>query len=182
MQGRISLTAVLCAAACASSHPQPSREAAAPAVSVPDDGSRLIFSGMGEGSQIYICAPKPGGNGPEWKLKAPDATVTDGAGAKLRHSAGPTWEAGDGSKVVGEVKARAEVDAAAIPWLLLQVVGADLGPTGGHRLTETTYIQRVYTSGGKEPTTGCAQAPDVGQQALVPYTADYVFYKVTGRE
>jgi hypothetical protein len=65
----------------------------------------------------------------------------------------------------------------AIPWLLLQVVGAVPGPTGGHRLTETTYIQRVHTSGGMAPTTGCAQSTHVGNRALVPYTADYVFYK-----
>jgi len=45
-----------------------------------------------------------------------------------------------------------------------------------------TYMQRVHTSGGLEPTTGCAQAADVGQQTLVPYTADYIFYKATGRE
>jgi hypothetical protein len=27
------------------------------------------------------------------------------------------------------------------------------------------------------PTTGCAQSTHVGNRALVPYTADYVFYK-----
>src|SRR5437870_3471541 len=171
MQGRISLTAVLCAAACASSHPQPSREAAAPAVSVPDDGSRLIFSGMGEGSQIYICAPKPGGNGPEWKLKAPDATVTDGAGAKLRHSAGPTWEAGDGSKVVGEVKARAEVDAAAIPWLLL---GAK-STSGAGLLARVRWIQRLETRGGKPPEGGC-DTDHAGAEARIAYSALYQFW------
>lgn len=35
----------------------------------------------------------------------------------------------------------------AVPWLLLEVVGVTPRPTGGHRLTETTYIQRVDTSG-----------------------------------
>ena len=74
------------------------------------------------------------------------------------------------------------VEPGAIPWLLLQVVGAPPGPTGGHRLTETTAIQRVHTSGGLAPTTGCAQAADVGKRALVPYTADYVFYKTIGHE
>jgi hypothetical protein len=74
------------------------------------------------------------------------------------------------------------VEPGAIPWFLLQVVGAERGPTGGQRLAETTYIQRVYTTGGLEPSTGCAQAEDVGQRALVPYTADYLFYKATGRE
>jgi len=74
------------------------------------------------------------------------------------------------------------VESEAIPWLLLEVVGEDVGPTGGHRLTATFYIQRVHTSGGKAPTTGCIEAANVGKQALVPYTADYIFYKDTGQE
>jgi hypothetical protein len=86
------------------------------------------------------------------------------------------------AKKIASFSDPAVVESGAIPWLLLEVVGEDLGPTGGHRLTETIYIQRVHTSGGKEPTTGCTQVSDVGQQALVPYTADYIFYKATGRE
>jgi hypothetical protein len=73
------------------------------------------------------------------------------------------------------------VDPDAIPWLLLQVVGADSGPTGGHRLTETAYIQRVHTSGGRAPATGCADAT-IGNTALVPYTTDYIFYKASRRK
>ena len=65
----------------------------------------------------------------------------------------------------------------AIPWLLLQVVGAQDGPTGGHKLTATTFIQRLNTSGGVAPSTGCTLSTDVGKKALVPYTADYFFYK-----
>jgi Protein of unknown function (DUF3455) len=61
-------------------------------------------------------------------------------------------------------------------------MGTDRGPTGGHWLTETTYMQRVYTAGGLAPTTGCAHTRDIGQKALVPYIADYFFYKATGRE
>ena len=52
----------------------------------------------------------------------------------------------------------------------------------GDRLAETTYIQRVQTSGGSMPTTGCAKDADVRQRAFVPYTADYVFYKATWRK
>jgi Protein of unknown function (DUF3455) len=57
------------------------------------------------------------------------------------------------------------------------VVGAQDGPTGGDKLSETTFIQRLNTSGGVAPSTGCTQSTDVGQMALVPYTADYFFYK-----
>jgi hypothetical protein len=35
----------------------------------------------------------------------------------------------------------------------------------------------VNTSGGVAPSTGCASATDVGKKALVPYTADYFFYR-----
>ena len=61
--------------------------------------------------------------------------------------------------------------------LLLQVVGAQDGPTGGDTLSETTFIQRLNTSGGAAPSTGCTSPTDVGKQAFVPYTADYFFYK-----
>jgi hypothetical protein len=69
-----------------------------------------------------------------------------------------------------------------IPWLLLQVVGAQDGPTGGHELTATTFIQRLHTSGGVAPSTGCTLSTDVGKKALVPYTADYVFYKAVASD
>jgi uncharacterized protein DUF3455 len=45
------------------------------------------------------------------------------------------------------------------------------------RLTRTTFIQRLNTSGGIAPSTGCTQPIDLGTKALVPYTADYFFYK-----
>ncbi|SRR5258706_2446947 len=159
--------ALLFAAACASTQPQPTREAAAPGVNVPDDGSRLIYSGQAEGAQVYACSPKAGG-GQEWKLKAPDATVTGSAGAKLRHFAGPSWEAADGSTVVGEVKARADVDAAAIPWLLL---GAK-STSGTGLLAHVRWIQRLETRGGKAPGGSC----DAGAEVRVPYSAVYKFW------
>lgn len=64
-----------------------------------------------------------------------------------------------------------------IPCLLLQAVGSEDGPTGGKTLSKTTFIQRLNTKGGTAPSTGCATAADVGNQALVPYTADYLFYR-----
>ena len=65
----------------------------------------------------------------------------------------------------------------AIPWLKLEVVGAQDGPTGDNTLAATKFIQRLNTSGGLAPSTGCASPSDVGNQAFVPYTADYFFYK-----
>jgi hypothetical protein len=65
----------------------------------------------------------------------------------------------------------------AIPWLLLQVVGSQAGPTGGSTLTATTFIQRLNTSEGIAPASGCAVLADVGNKALVHYTANYFFYE-----
>ena len=59
-------------------------------------------------------------------------------------------------------------------WLLLRVTGAETGPTGGRRLTATSYIQRVNTDGGIAPAGDC---PAVGAKLFVPYTADYVLYR-----
>src|SRR6185436_2204309 len=64
----------------------------------------------------------------------------------------------------------------AIPWLLLQKVGTRVGPTGGTVLAQTTYIQRLNTTGGPAPSSGCTESSNVGSTAFVPYTADYYFY------
>jgi hypothetical protein len=69
------------------------------------------------------------------------------------------------------------VQPGAIPWFLLKVVGAQDGPTGGDKLSKTTFIQRLNTSGGVAPSTGCTLSTDVGKMALVPYTAAYFFYR-----
>ena len=73
------------------------------------------------------------------------------------------------------------VEPGAIAWVLLEVVGAQDGPTGGDKLTVTTFIQRLNTSGGIAPSTGCTSLTDVGAEAFVPYTADYFFYKNTAK-
>jgi hypothetical protein len=44
-------------------------------------------------------------------------------------------------------------------------------------MTKVTFIQRLNTQGGSAPADGCSTAADVGKQALVPYTADYYFFR-----
>jgi hypothetical protein len=65
----------------------------------------------------------------------------------------------------------------AIDCLLLQVIGADEGPTGGKSLTKTTFIQRLNTKGGSAPTDSCLGPSEIGKQVLVPYSADYYFFR-----
>jgi hypothetical protein len=44
-------------------------------------------------------------------------------------------------------------------------------------MTAATYIQRLNTTGGVAPVEGCSVSSDVGKQKLVPYTADYYFFR-----
>ena len=84
--------------------------------------------------------------------------------------AGPTWEAENGSKVVGKkIAAVASPDPNSIPWLLLQGVAHDW-----HGMfSEVTYIQRLDTVGGNAPSDAPTAA---GLIVPVPYTATYVFF------
>ncbi|MGB7846318.1 MAG: DUF3455 domain-containing protein [Candidatus Acidiferrum sp.] len=71
-------------------------------------------------------------------------------------------------------------NAGSIGCLLLQSIGTQEGPTGGKILTKTTFIQRLNTRGGSAPSnpaTGCLVSGDVGHQILVPYSADYFFFR-----
>ena len=95
-----------------------------------------------------------------------------------------TWQSSvDTSRVWGKMMASvidpAVVATGEIPWLLLQAVGVANGPTGGDYLAHTTFVQRLNTAGGVAPATGCGQASNVGATALVPYSADYYFYRAS---
>jgi Protein of unknown function (DUF3455) len=88
----------------------------------------------------------------------------------------PTWQDSRDTSTVWASPvqdAKYTPDPTAIPWLLLKVVGKAVGPTGGDKMIATAYIQRLNTTGGLKPTTSCSE----GDKYLVPYTADYYFYK-----
>jgi hypothetical protein len=126
------------------------------------------------GVQVYECkASKEEPTRFEWVFKAPEAVLLDSAGKKIgRHYAGPTWESDDGSKVVGEVKAKDNgPDPNAIPWLLLTAKSK----LGKGVFGETQSIQRVNTSGGKAPLEGCDES-QLGKESRVAYKATYRFY------
>ncbi len=128
----------------------------------------------GKGVQIYGCRAKPGaGEAFEWALVAPEAELFDDAGkAVLKHSAGPTWESTDGSRVVGKLEAKADApEATAIPWLLLSAK-----PSGTGMLSHVSYVQRVDTQGGKAAPAGC-DALHADAEQRVEYSATYYFYE-----
>ena len=168
-------------------------------------GNKLFLVGHAVGTQNYICVPSA--TGIRFVLFTPEATLFDAEGEQLiTHYFGPNpdepntdprvladgairaaWQdSRDSSTVWGQARPGhsstdpAFVEPGAIPWLLVTIVGRQDGPTGGDRLSATTFIQRLNTHGGSAPSTGCSTSEDIGKTAFVPYTTDYYFYKSTG--
>ena len=163
------LVAIAVAFVAAFSAPAQSGDHRAPdvptAIQVPA-GNKVHFHVYAEGVQIYSW------NGTSWVFQAPEATLYDPDGNIVGiHYAGPTWESASGSKVVGARDASApSPNTNSIPMLLLHAVTAD----GPGIFAPTTYIQRVNTVGGVAPSSPGAS---VGEEARVPYTAEYFFYR-----
>jgi hypothetical protein len=162
-------------AACAAPPAAPSKDIPAP-LQVSMAGLSVRHS-RGAGAQIYGCrANKDDAARFEWQLKAPEADIRDPAGIKIgKHYAGPTWEAVDGSKVIGELVARVDsADPHAIAWLLLRAKET----SGDGIFGRVRFIQRLHTTGGNAPLVGCNQA-SVGAEVRVSYSADYWFYSAS---
>ena len=130
-------------------------------------GSKLAAHFHATGVQIYRWS------GRVWTFVAPEAVLYADTGRKEKvgkHFAGPTWESVGGSTVVGGAARRCTPDAAAIPWLSLTAVSGDR--PGVFR--RVTFIQRTHTVGGLAPS---APGSVVGEEARVPYSAEYLFYR-----
>jgi hypothetical protein len=169
-------------------------------IAVPEGNSPYLV-GHAFGSQGYTCLPTSTG-GTAWNPSArPEATLFTDQFAHFQiithfqsinanpkpdvtvpRSGNATWQGSLDSSRVWAVKVNgidAGTDPASCPntgsiqCLLLQSVGNAKGPTGGSLLARTTFIQRLNTKGGAVPTSTCA----VGQTELVPYTADYFFFR-----
>jgi hypothetical protein len=152
---------------CASAPPVPA------SLRVPTD-QVLIAQLHATGAQIYQCQPSKGDPSQfEWSFKQPEAALFTKWGRNIgKHYGGPTWEANDGSKVIGEVVERSDSPKPnSIPWLLLRA-----RTTSGHGLLSgVKFVQRLNTVGGAAPFTACRQ-DQAGQQLRVSYSADYLFY------
>ncbi len=149
-------------------------QAAAQFALAPASEAKLVERVAARGVQIYECRADTGTpQGAQWVFVAPQADLYDPQGKPQgTHYAGPHWEAGDGSKVVGKVEAKAEApEGNAIPWLLLSA--RSVGGTG--RYAGITSVQRVNTRGGLPPHQPC-DARRIGRVGKVPYTADYLLY------
>lgn len=179
---RITISALAAAAVLAALVVGPDRATAAPnqppdvpsTVVVPA-GNVLSSVGHAQGFQIYTCQVLAIGYG--WLLQQPQAVLTqNGQKPFALHYGGPSWTAmNDGSTVVAtKVDSAPAPGGGTIPWLLLKQASAS-GPVGG-TFTDTTFIQRINTTGGLAPVAGC-DADHVGATVPVFYTADYYFYR-----
>lgn len=137
----------------------------------PPTSEQLLLQVHAKGDQVYIC--QEGATEFAWALKTPDAQLFEKDGKPFgKHSVGPGWEARDGSRVKGKAVATVpSPDPDSIPWLLVEVVSHE----GNGVLSRVTKIQRLNTKGGKAPASGC-NSTHAGQEARVPYCADYLFY------
>jgi hypothetical protein len=170
--GLLTLTALL--AAPYPSHAKPAAPDVPTDLKVPE-GNSVYLVGHAVGVQIYGCTLSSSGT--TWTLLAPRADLYGDNGRLVAtHFAGPTWQAIDGSRVVGKREAGVTVDPTAIPWLKLSAASTTPG-ADGERLAHTTFIQRVNTTGGLPPAASECSAASVGAQAEIPYTADYYFWR-----
>ncbi len=163
-------------------------------------GNTAFLVGHAIGTQNYVCLPS--GAGFAYVLFTPEATLFDDHGKQIiTHYFSPnlapfdpsdldkiraTWQASDTSIVWAAVLNPAEDSAShatdpdfvaegAVAWLKLTAVGTQDGPRGGDTLSDTTFVERLNTSGGLAPA-DCTSLADVGKEAFVPYTADYFFF------
>jgi Protein of unknown function (DUF3455) len=150
--------------------------AAEPPAGVPSElavpsGQVLVLKALASGVQNYVCSE--GKSGLEWAFKGPQAELADEAGHAIgKHYAGPTWEASDGSKVVGRPVASADSESRdAIPRLLLVATQN----SGNGVLASVKHIQRLQTTGGLAPKERC-EREQIGRLVQSPYKAVYYFY------
>lgn len=143
-------------------------------IQVPD-GNMVALKTLGVGKITYECRDKPDAAGEfAWVFAGPDAALNDSDGKQVGRYFGPpaTWEAIDGSKVTGTQLAVAPGGEGNIPYQLVQANPA----MGEGAMTGVTYIQRLKTQGGVAPAMACTEA-NKGEQQLVQYQADYIFWK-----
>ena len=139
-------------------------------------GQILLLRLHAKGEQVYVCqVASDGARAPSWKFKAPKADLFGESAERVgRHFAGPTWEANDGSQVVGKlVVSVPSQDVDSIPWLLL----AEVSRSEKGMFSRVESIQRLDTKGGTAPKTSCTLKEETG----VAYEAEYYLWPADGR-
>jgi hypothetical protein len=149
-----------------------------PRTYAPDSQLFLVVHAIGV--QKYTCQANS-----TWLFTDPEATLYKTTGVSkpigshfLNFATGrPVWQLNDGSSVEAARTQTASGGTGNIAWLLLQAVVTTAG-FGGDRLTSTTWVQRLNTSGGVAPAGTCTP----GDRIAVAYTADYFFWRLAGAD
>jgi len=131
------------------------------------EGNSLTYRVYALGVQNYTW------DGVSWGLTGPMANLYSSPnyhGKVGIHHGGPTWISNSGGLVTGVREYDCSPDPNSIPWLRLRADEVD----GVGMFSDTTYVQRLNTSGGKAPVN---PGEYDGQPVSVPYTAEYVFYR-----
>jgi hypothetical protein len=168
--GRARVIAIALAGVAVFSSAEARAETPVPEVLQPAGATRVVTSLTASGVQIYVCK-RDAANQLAWTFLAPLADLYDASGQLIvRHAAGPSWEAIDGSRITGKLVQHLANpdDVDAIPMLLLSTTSV-----GGPGVLSTVhYVQRLATRGGMPPAQACTQE---GEQGRSPYLARYVF-------
>lgn len=132
-------------------------------------GNVLLLRTDGRGTQKYTCPVSATSSA------TPHAILRVGrheGDLVSIHFAGPSWQALDGSSVVGDgpkAKHFTAPDPDGVDWLLLPAKST----TGNGEFSRVSFIQRLFTNGGKPPAEGCRPGQT---EVLVEYPAQYLFY------
>ena len=175
--GVLALSGLVAAAASARPAPQTAPgDPLDPRTYAPDSQLFLVVHAIGV--QKYTCQA----NG-TWLFTDPEATLYKTTGVPkpigthfLNFATGrPVWQLKDGSSVEAARTQSASGGTGNIAWLLLQAVATTEG-SDGDRLTKTTWVQRLNTSGGVAPAGTCTPHDRIA----VDYSADYFFWRAAG--
>ena len=157
------------------------------------EGAEAFLVGHARGTQNYVCLPSATGASPgRSSRRRPPCSATAASRSSPTSSPPTRCEPNTNPRVVadGTIRAAWQYSDTSTVWAAadpahtatfhrprfrqagcrclapLTVVGAKDGPTGGDTLSDTTFVQRVNTSGGLAPSTGCSSLADVGKAGV----------------
>src|SRR5215203_2265158 len=136
------------------------------------EGNTLAYHVYGLGVQEYSW------DGMSWVMGGLIANLYSDSnyqGKAGTHHGGPTWISNSGGLVTGDKEYECSPDPNSISWQRLSAYEVD----GVGMFSDTTFIQRVNTTGGKAPT---YPGTYDGEPVSVPYTAEYFFYRAAGAQ
>ena len=144
------------------------------AIRVPT-GNQAVLEAEGRGNLLYECqAIRRAPFEYAWLLRSNGLQLRDSSGRTIMYYPGPRsrWVHSDGSQVMARELVEVPGDPQNLP---LQRVKAEASATPG-ALENVSYVQNQRTLGGVVTNKPCTAA-GLGMRMVVPYEADYVFWR-----